>query len=189
MLKPDYSQYLAENFLTTDADWIEHPEIHDRQIEAVKDMLARYDIRSILEIGSGAGHLAARIPSAIKYTGVDSCEIALKKAQERKPGGRFICGDIRAVDLPQADLVVCFAFLKHFELSEWGAIAARVARAGRYCVFDIPVSIHRGSYDDGPDFPHVWITPNHVRAVLESAGCRILELDDRTIEWVYYVSN
>jgi SAM-dependent methyltransferase len=183
--KPDYTDYLESHFKKTDKDWVDTPIVHNLQIRSFQRAISLRQIKSVVEIGCGAGHLAAKIPDDIKYTGFDKSTTGLSKCKERRPSGDYVYGDIRDSRIPTADLVICFAVMKHFGLHEWKDILKRVLSLAPYGLFSIPVGAE--VKDDGIDFPHVWVTDEFLQNTLKELGYRIIFIDSSFCEWDIFV--
>lgn len=187
-MKPDYTEYLDNNFARTELDWLANPVLHDVQFKAVqKAITSIYNVDSVVEFGCATGHLASRLPERIRYCGVDKSKIALEIAKLRRPKGKFEQHDFRTLGITGFDLSICFAVLKHFSLEEWESIAKKIIKAGRYSIIDIPVA--EKDLDDGIDFPHVWKSEASLNQFFNSISSEILEIDKSTCEWIYLLKN
>jgi len=76
---------------------------------------------SILDVGCGDCEVTADLPDRA-YTGIDVSPVAVERNRGRMPNRKFISGDFLELNVPIADLVLCFDVLIH--LSD-----ARVYRA------------------------------------------------------------
>lgn len=65
-------------------------------------LLAKYNCKSVLEIGCGTGHLASRfIQNNFTYNGLDVSDDMLAIAKQNNPAADFINGDMRDFSLPE----------------------------------------------------------------------------------------
>ena len=106
----------------------------------VTKCLADANVRSLVEVGCGAGLLAELIfdATAIAYTGFDFSPIAVKAAGERtKRPESFFVGDARnsASYARDLDSIACCEVLEHIE-DDLDVI--RLWPAGAYCVCSVP---------------------------------------------------
>jgi SAM-dependent methyltransferase len=148
--------------------------------------------RLVVEVGCGTGWVPTELPDNVDnvdYVGLDKHPGCIRKAEEKNAHRRwsFIAGDFRQVATRQmqyedgrpADVACSFAVLKHFGLHEWDAIVSKFLSWGRYATFTLPVwdpsPNQVESYDDGVDYPHVWIGRPHLFRVLEAAGHEVAE--------------
>ena len=159
MQLPDYSEYLNKPGMLEyiEQEWLRNPHIHDAQAKFVNDAISStFGIKSVIEFGCSTGNLAARISHQVKYRGIDSNSAALEFARTKCPDKKFIEGDIRTFK-GKADLVIAFAFLKHFSLHELPEIMVKLRKMGKYVIFDMPIS--EQPFDNGEDFHHTWANP------------------------------
>ncbi len=69
---------------------------YEGEYKFYKDILNKYDIDNVLEIGCGTGNLAARfVENNFQYMGFDLNEKMIEIAKTKTPEGRFILGDMR----------------------------------------------------------------------------------------------
>jgi len=157
-MKQDYSEYLSQPGMLEyiESEWLKNPQIHDAQAAFVNSVIERYNIKSVIEFGCGTGNLAMRLPDKINYRGVDLNPEALIIAMEKRPNTEFKCTDVRKFR-GKADLVIAFAFLKHFSLDELPAIMTKLKQAGKHVIFDMPYS--DDPKDDGVEHFHTWCNP------------------------------
>ena len=156
MQLPDYSEYLNKPGMLEyiEQEWLRNPHIHDAQAQFVNDAIAStLGIKSVIEFGCSTGNLAARILHPVKYRGIDSNAAALEFARTKCPDKKFIESDIRTFK-SKSDLVIAFAFLKHFSLHELPEIMAKLRKIGKYVIFDMPIS--EQPFDNGEEFHHSW---------------------------------
>ena len=151
---------------------------HAARNEWILGALARYSGKpkgSFLEVGCGSGAVAVAL-ARVGYdvTGVDTCEELIRKAAERLPGSRIVCGEVgklpRALQGPY-DLVGLFDVLEHLSEPEtllreslaWAkpgawVIATVPARKDRFSVID-KLGGHKRRYDT-----------SELKALFESVG-------------------
>lgn len=152
---PDYSEYLNKPGMLEyiEQEWLRNPHIHDAQAAFVNKVIPEMGIKSIIEFGCSTGNLASRITGNVKYRGIDSNGAALEFARTKCPGKTFIEADLRTFK-GRADLIICFAFLKHFSLHELPDIMKKLQKMGKYVIFDMPLS--ETPFDNGDEFHHTW---------------------------------
>jgi 2-polyprenyl-3-methyl-5-hydroxy-6-metoxy-1,4-benzoquinol methylase len=159
-MKQDYSEYLSQPGMLEyiESEWLKNPHIHDAQAAFVNDAIDFIVPKSIIEFGCSTGNLAMRIDTKkIKYLGIDQNEQALLIAQYKNSAlASFLHGDIRN-NRKKADLVIAFAFLKHFSLEELPTIMKKLKQAGKFVIFDMPYS--EEPKDDGIEHFHTWCNP------------------------------
>ena len=93
------------------------PEIAKPYATLLQNFLRDNQIKSVVDIGCGDWQFSKRIDwSGIDYTGVDVVRSVVDRNNETfgKPGIRFMQGDITAIDLPRADLVIIKDVMQHW---------------------------------------------------------------------------
>jgi len=108
------------------------------------------DVRTVLEIGAGAGAIGARLARRYEYIGLEPDPAAYSLAAERLGPERVLCGDSSSLDpLTEFDLVCGFEVLEHIEddraaLRDW---RARLHDGG-YLALSVPARPRRfGAHD------------------------------------------
>jgi len=175
MSLPDYSEYLKQPGMLAyiEQEWKLKPEIHDNQAEIVNEIVRRFKIVSLTEVGCSTGNLASRLKIKF-YQGVDSNIDSIECAKIKCPDKEFNVVDIRELKGGHDTLVICFAFLKHFGLHEWSNIFNKIASIGNYFIFDMPIAYE--TKDDGTEFHHVWKSKQDIINDIKAAGLELLEI-------------
>lgn len=172
----DYSHWLTpERLAHEESVWKDAP--HEREQAALVAAVCReHHLRSVVEFGCATGWLPSFLSddAHLQYLGVDANADCLQLAAEKCPGRLFLCGDLRTVLVPAADLVVGFALLKHFHLSEWDEVLTRVLSVGRFALVSVTLAEH--NIEDDCDFPHIWVTRERLERVVRAAGHEIVTL-------------
>jgi SAM-dependent methyltransferase len=206
-MKPDYSEFLTPDQLAVEeALWATcglYPKYAGLLKQTIELLGARATKPTVIEIGCGTGWVPTLLPELVPYTGVDKNPRCLDLAREKNLAHRkWLNFDVRefTLDFPR-DIVASFAVLKHFSLSEWDSIFAKVLSFGHWAVFTLPVSHNKGgislastpevqrampNYDDGVEFPHVHIGRTHLDLQIELAGKELVAsgpLDGEDEEW------
>lgn len=70
------------------------------------------ETKSVIDLGCGDLEVL-RVFNFKEYLGIDVSENAIKIARTKRPGWDFACGDVRSMDLKQADVVICLDVLIH----------------------------------------------------------------------------
>lgn len=95
---------------------------------------------SLLDLGCGEGYVLAywrRLGLKSRLTGVDLDERALRRAQKRLPGARFIKADLTQLNLRQKyDTVLLMETLEH--LKEPARALVTACRLGRRVIVSVP---------------------------------------------------
>ncbi|HXF94993.1 MAG TPA: methyltransferase domain-containing protein [Gemmatimonadales bacterium] len=114
-----------------------HGPVHRHTIEQLVRLIRAIPVRSVLDVGCGAGDLLAALHAERRYdlAGADLSEAALTKARARVPSGRFYTLDIQRARLPQSfDLVVSVQVLEHL-VDDIAALCNMGAMAKRFVLF------------------------------------------------------
>jgi len=198
----DYCDWVnVKDHLETDEQgWLATPEVHDLQVKPINKLLETAKIRDMIEVGCASGHLASRI-DGIEYIGLDKNPTFLDMSRRRNPTKKFYQEDIR--NLPgkwSADLVVCFAVLKHFHLTEWRSIFANVLACGqKYAIVEIPDPLQRQDLDGNHigvdrtvedvcyDFPHVWVRKEEIIELAHHLDWELIDLQDTGRKELVYI--
>jgi SAM-dependent methyltransferase len=106
----------------------------------IADRIRRDGPRRVLDIGCGAGQLAAllRDQGIEDYVGVDFSQTAIAMAQRQVPKGRFVVADARTTplyDVLDYDVLICTEVLEHIE--DDLVVVARF-KPGVRCICTVP---------------------------------------------------
>jgi SAM-dependent methyltransferase len=109
----------------------------------IADRLRRANARKVLEIGCGAGQLAALLleQGVEEYTGLDFSQSAVQLARSSRPDNprvRFVVGDARTADqydTTDYEVLVCTEVLEHIE--DDLRVVSRFP-AGKRCICSVP---------------------------------------------------
>jgi SAM-dependent methyltransferase len=149
---------------------------HKADLAFLLPRLEQHQVKNVLEVGCGSGILAAGLPLAIEYTGIDLNTWFLERARSRsqRAARRFVCFDARNYEHGEpADLVVAVAFLKHFSLEEHDRILAHILRQGQYAFLGVQVADRE--VDTGTEFHHIFVTREHLGEAIKVAGHEVVE--------------
>lgn len=179
---PDISEYYTEGrAYDEEVQWILTRQ-YQNNLGFLLPGIEEHGIRHVVEFGCGTGLVAQGLIGKVDtYVGVDKNPTFLKIASQRcrnTKGFAFILSDVRKdLDL-HADLVTCWAFLKHFSLEEWDKVFRKVLSAGKYAAFN--VQILGSDLDDGTEYHHTFVTEARLQACLVEAGHEEIS---RTVFW------
>lgn len=188
---PDFSEYLKNPYYLAleEAEWALHAE-YMKNADLLKEALVQTECKTVLEVGCGSGWIPLRLQwPVLDYLGVDNNDGCLELCHNKNPGIPFVKCDVRVLPEPYtADMVCAFAFFKHFGLHEWDSVIASILRRGHHAVFTMQIA--DTDFDDGTEYPHVWVTDEHLTRVAESVGHRIVEQKNareaaKGIEWTF----
>lgn len=172
----DISEYYTGDLAAKEEqDWIKTQQ-YKRYLNATKKVVDEFGIKSILEIGCGTGFIPTELSGDVKYMGVDKNQTFLDWAkQKNQPDRQFVQEDVRSLTPSwleskeyKPDLVVSFAFLKHFGLDEWNEIVTTILKLAPMAIIEMQVGTD--DLDNGKAFHHVFVTQEHIDAVIEAAG-------------------
>lgn len=180
----DYSEYLNIPGMLAwiEQEWQKNKHVHQQQAAIVDNVVAKYNLLAVLEVGCSTGNTASYLKNAKFYIGIDKNEEAVNRAIQKNPDLVFFHRDVRTYK-NYYDLAFSFAFLKHFSLDEWDEIFKRLSSFGKYLIFDMPCGELK---DDGVEFHHVWMPVKEVERRIEAAGLELIEiLNVGSVEPVY----
>jgi hypothetical protein len=94
-----------------------------RKLDAVRELVKRHRVKSILDIGCGDMQVMRDFPDLLdyKYVGIDFSETVIEKNRQAFPGLEFRTADfhhIADLGLEPPDLVLCFDVLFHIQNDE-----------------------------------------------------------------------
>ncbi len=101
--------------------------------DALLDVLARFEIRSIVDAPCGDFNwMRDVVDERHVYTGIDIVEelIARNRARHGAANRQFLRGDLTRDPLPKADLILCRDCLVHFSYADIHAAIANFKRSG-----------------------------------------------------------
>lgn len=185
----DFSEWLyGDNFQKEEEAWARFNEGdgHRRFARHVN----RLEPKSVLEFGCGTGWTASYLDCK-RYVGVDANPFCVRYASERCPDKTFVEKEFRAYKQevkPTVDVVLCVSFLKHFGLDEWDTIFQKFLSYGRHAVFTMQIADR--DFDDGVEWPHSWITEEHLAEQLVVAGHEMVDREKSSenelgAEWIF----
>lgn len=103
------------------------PGATDPMVTDLLDLLARWHIRSVLDVGCGDGAWMPKLPG---YLGIDPVPQAIGLARSRHPERRYVLGELSDVPLPPFDLVIVRDVIQHLPLADADALLLAVAATG-----------------------------------------------------------
>ena len=140
---------------------------------------------AVLDLGCGSGDPAdIEIAKLHQVTGVDISKAQVELASQNVPQGKFIHGDIGALDFRDGtfDAVVSFYTLEHLPREQHGQLLERIRdwlRPGGLLLFSYEVG-------DMNDFTGEWLgvpmffssfDPETMKGLVQEAGFEVLETD------------
>ena len=111
------------------------PQATETYRSYLKEFMARHDVRSVVDVGCGDWQSSQLIDwTGIDYLGIDVSSVVLNNTKRfARNGIRFIVGDARTIDLPEADLLIIKDVLQHWSNADIMAIIPKFGRF-RYCL-------------------------------------------------------
>jgi cyclopropane fatty-acyl-phospholipid synthase-like methyltransferase len=160
----DFSAWMDEKrFLNEKAGWL-RDKLYLEYADTINEVCEQYALRTVLEVGCGAGLIPAHLNPQLTYSAVDANLHCVREACARNPTLSISLEDIRDFSHPPVDLVCSFAVLKHFSLVEVSPIFKKMASFGRYFLSTIQFS--NQDLDDGTvGYPHIWMEESALNAI------------------------
>lgn len=93
---------------------------------AIVALVDELGMRSVLDAACGDGYWMPDLPG---YTGIDIAPEAIRLAQERHPGRRYLVGSLATVRLPPVDLVIFRDAMQHLSLRDGMEALARIVES------------------------------------------------------------
>ncbi len=164
----------------------------------VRDFMRKHNLKTVLEVGCGSGHVARELNNEFEYTGIDGSGLMVEFAKKTNPGHRFELANIRSMNIATVhagenmpfDLVCSFAVLKHFLLKDWAMALRNMLSVGNNGL--IQVQMRPDGYpsvEDGSDCPHNWVTEKEMREAVAKAGHKVVAINDTGKDVSPYMAN
>lgn len=183
---PDISQWYTPERVAVEEDVWATGEHYCENALRIYGACQVYGLRTLIEFGCGTGWIPKALdPSLIYVAGIDKNPHMLEYARKKNPNVRFICADIRDLDVMvlSADLVCSFAVLKHFSLSEWPVILRKILSRGRYGLFNQhALPDDRAPFDAGTEWHSAWPQRCDILAAIAGAGHEVIAWDDSHVD-------
>ncbi len=176
MKLPISDYFTGQRALDEEIAWI-MTRCYQQPLNFVLPRLEQYGVKSVIEWGCRSGLIAQGLPKGIDYMGLEDQELWRTRAEERNPGKLFL-PLYQYVVMDRLDLSMSFSSAKHWSLDEWDDKLSQVLSAGRFGCFNM--QLLEKDLDNGTEFHHVYVTPDHLQAAVEAAGH---EMVDRQIFW------
>jgi ubiquinone/menaquinone biosynthesis C-methylase UbiE len=165
--------------------------VHARQARLLRTVVARQQVRRLLEIAPGPARLTVYATATECAYGVDASAPMLRLAKARLAefgvaGWRLVCGD--AFHLPVEehtfDFAMCFKLIRHFARDDRLALLAeirRVLQPGGHLLLDVVnAPANRWLHDkwgvQEQQIDDYWFTEATFRAEMRDAGFRVATL-------------
>ncbi len=124
-------------------DYFEQPQVWDRPVspdderraEKIVEMIPS-DVKTILDVGCGAGIITNRLVRDYEVTGLDASREALRHVE-----GTAVHGDAENLPFPAAsfDLVLCSSLLEHLPDDSYRKVCSELVRvSGKYVIISVP---------------------------------------------------
>ena len=132
--------FSSENGKHAIAEWVEK---HKREIA------------DVIDFGAGSGNygkMLLEIEPAFHVTAVEIFETYIDKFNLYALYDKVICGDMRKIELPEADLAICGDVLEHCAKNDAVEFLHRIEAKYTHVIVSIPI----GTYLQGPVFGNVF---------------------------------
>lgn len=130
------------------------PSSSARGVPFVKSKLKGLGIKTVLDVGCGAGKLLRRYKQpGQRWVGIEIWEPYVERYRLRRQYDKIIVADARQLTLKPNSFDLAFAgdVLEHMTEAEAVTLFARLRQAARYCVISIPM----GWYPQGTVYGNV----------------------------------
>lgn len=177
----EWTRYTPAVAQQADIDWL-LDGTYQKVAKWLSPLMEKHEIRSVVEFGCGSGLLAGTFPLTVRYLGLDASAELLQLAKARSGSHlirEFGIYNVQAqvhpeIALPEPHgLVVFWSLLKHLPLDDWDYLVGLLLGCGTFAAFN--VQLFDKDLDNGTDWPHVFVTEEHLQRVLKAADFKILE--------------
>ena len=176
---------LDEKSLANNIKLLENSGKYQVYAAIVDDVLDDYEHPvSISEIGCGIALLSGVINSeGVSYVGYDINPLSISLCKSRFPDKHFIKQDVRKY-CDKVDIIMAFAFLKHFSLEEAPAVLRILCEYSQQLIFSMPIG--ESDVDDlSNGWPHTFVTRKTLEGWLKSGNHTIVSTDDKDVENIF----
>jgi SAM-dependent methyltransferase len=111
--------------------------VMQKYVEFLQDFLDKNEIHTVVDVGCGDWAFSRYIDwSGIEYLGIDvvKCVIERNQALFTEPNLTFIHGNALAMDLPEADLLICKDVFQHLSNSDIMRLLKQIYKF-KHCLF------------------------------------------------------
>lgn len=137
------NKYVAENYISERFVQPIYAFEHEKQVQVINDLIARHQLKKILEIAPGPARLTREIKSsgtALEYSS-EMLELARKSMKGSAYEWKFVKGDAFRMNFSPKnfDLVFTFRFIRHFEEPQRKRLYSeirKVLKPGGFLVFE-----------------------------------------------------
>ncbi len=176
---PDFDKWwTAERIKESDAAWLQSRE-YLAFATRIRDVMQTYSLKSIIELGCGAGYIGGVLATEFYYIGIDGSAEMVEWAKLKNPGATFLQGNLRNLEDIYADLVCCFSTVKHFSLTEWRQIVHNILQVGEYGLIEMQISTEEAvdtSDTSNIDFHHTFVPDCDIEKTWRDAGHEIIDV-------------
>lgn len=179
-MRTDFCDWWNEERLAaSDVAW-QREKTYIELAKRVRDVMYRFDLRSVIELGCGAGYVGGTLAQDYDYLGIDGSPLAVYLSDTRNSNAKFRIGNIRDIGnklVLHADLVCTFAVLKHFSTEDFPEILKKVLSVGKYGLLEMQITLTGPSIEDNadPEFHHTWTSKEELYACVEAAGHEVID--------------
>lgn len=119
---------------------------------AGKDIIKKWfdkqkDIKTIVDVGPGAGAYAKLLGKKYKYIGIEIWAPYIEQFNLHELYDKIIIGNIKYVNLPSADVVILGDILEHLNKEDARAVLRKAEKRYKHVVVSIPVGeFNQGSF-------------------------------------------
>ncbi len=178
----DISEYYKGDLAVAEENAWNATKEYKRNLAQVERVIKERGVKRIVEVGCGSGLIPVELPREVRYLGIDKNPTFLEYAKKKNdPSCRtFVYEDVRNLSpewmkkkgFAPFDLVMSFAFFKHFGLHELDDVMNKVISLAPVAVFEVQTASQ--SFDNGTQFHHNFITTNRLHRVIGEAGHKFL---------------
>lgn len=182
MKKPDYCDFWTPEWAAVEDTAWQREKAYVRYANLIRGVMNERSLRSVVEIGCGAGYVGDELKSEFDYLGMDGSSIMIDMARSKFPKATFAHANLRDIEWEnKADLVVCFAVMKHFGLADWKQMFHKVVRSAPLAL--VHMQVRKNPYpsvDDGTLFHHHWINEAELSAAIAEIGYQTVSVLEET---------
>jgi hypothetical protein len=157
---------------------------HAIYVSIIDNVLANYDHPvSVSDVGCGIALLSNIINSdGVSYVGYDINPLSIAECNKRFPDKTFVQQDVRKY-CDNVDIVMAFAFLKHFSLEEIPAIINILGKCSKQLIFSLPIGEDKDDFSNG--WPHTFMSRETLDKALKKAGHQVVYVNDNDVEQIF----
>jgi hypothetical protein len=107
--------------------------------DIIKEWFSRQDIKTIVDVGAGAGTYPDLLGDKYEWIGIEAFEPYIKEYNLEDKYDKLILDDVRDIELPKGDCIIFGDVLEHMSKEDASKLLERAERFFEHIVVSIPL--------------------------------------------------